>query len=266
MSIRDRRQSLLAAVEPQRIYLRNPLPPGDGICEVCRSVTTAGYPLCYPCSQHRAASGGRLADVVAPVAYSIRGEQHAHNLIVYKADRPSNQARYHIASLGALFLIDHWTCLTGAIGSPLTHVATVPSTKGRSGPHPLELILSRRTRLPAIDATANPAYSSEDRDFRPDRFTINHPIPGSRVLLLDDTWTTGSRIQSLAYALKTAGATAVAAVVLGRHIRPTYEPAKPLLDRLRDAPWFALDRCAIDDLPGTPVTRAESPAPPEPRH
>ena len=249
MSRSERRDSLLRAVEPQRNYLKNPLPPGDGVCLVCRSIAEGrGYQRCYPCRQHHAAAGGRLADAVVPIAYSISRTQHAHNLIVYKADRPSAQARHNVASLGALFLTDHWTCLTRAAGGNVTHVATVPSTRGRPGPHPLELILTRRLRRPAIPAIPDPRYPSEDRAFHPDRFAVAPIDTGARVLLLDDTWTTGARVQSLAYALKTAGAASVVAVVLGRFIRPTYEPAEPLIARLRQAPSFDLNRCALDDL------------------
>jgi hypothetical protein len=181
-----------------------------------------------------------------PIAYSIKGTQHAHNLIVYKADRPSNQARYHLASLGMLFLTDHRACLTNAAGGPLTHVVTVPSTKGRTGVHPLELILTRRLHLADIPVAPNPRYPADDRSFHPDRFTVPPIDPDARVLILDDTWTTGARLQSLAHALKTAGASAVIGVVLGRFIRPTYEPARSLIERLRRAPVFDLDHCALD--------------------
>ncbi|BAL88619.1 hypothetical protein AMIS_33990 [Actinoplanes missouriensis 431] len=70
---------------------------------------------------------------------------------------------------------------------------------------------------------------------------------GSRILLIDDTWTTGGRAQSLAFALKSSGAGGVAAVVLGRHVNPDYEPAKPLINRLRSASSFDLHRCALED-------------------
>jgi orotate phosphoribosyltransferase len=39
------------------------------------------------------------------------------------------------------------------------------------------------------------------------------------VLLIDDTWTTGSGAQSAAAALRQAGAGPVAAVVIGRHVK-----------------------------------------------
>jgi orotate phosphoribosyltransferase len=38
------------------------------------------------------------------------------------------------------------------------------------------------------------------------------------VLLIDDTWTTGASAQSAAASLKQAGASIVAAVIIGRHL------------------------------------------------
>jgi hypothetical protein len=43
-----------------------------------------------------------------------------------------------------------------------------------------------------------------------------------RILLIDDTFTSGARLQSAASALALAGATVVAAFTLGRFIRPDY--------------------------------------------
>ena len=54
----------------------------------------------------------------------------------------------------------------------------------------------------------------------PGRFRATQPLPGAAVLLLDDTWTTGSTAQSAAVALHAAGARHVAVVVLGRHLNP----------------------------------------------
>ncbi|MEH0985849.1 hypothetical protein [Micromonospora sp. CPCC 205556] len=56
-----------------------------------------------------------------------------------------------------------------------------------------------------------------------------------RALVIDDTWTTGARAQSLAYALKQAGAERVAIVVLGRHVNPDHPPSAPLLAAIRNS-------------------------------
>lgn len=241
----------LQTVDRQRIYLRNPLPPGDGICAVCRSSAGEDFELCYQCSQHRMAARDQLADVVAPVSYAIKRTQHAHSLAVYKATPHSDQAIRDLSSLGVLFIAYHWECLTRVLGGPLTHIVTVPSTRARLGPHPIDTAVADRIGLTPLKPVVNPAYTADDRGFHADRFALPpHSAAGGRVLLVDDTWTTGSRAQSLAYAVKGAGALGVAAVVLGRHVNPDYGPSKALVERLRAAPWFDLHHCVLDDLKG----------------
>jgi len=177
-----------------------------------------------------------------------RAPQHAHNLIIYKATQPSAPAQVNLSSLGILYIAYHWECLTGALGGPLTHIVTVPSTRGRQGPHPIETIITNRIRLPRLQPLVNTNYSPDDRDFHADRFWLPPgAATGARVLLMDDTWTSGGRIQSLAYMLKATGAAGVAAVVLGRHVNPEYGPARTLIRQLRAAPRFDLTRCALED-------------------
>ncbi|MEV8512861.1 hypothetical protein [Dactylosporangium sp. NPDC051484] len=235
------------SVETQRNFLRNPLPAGAGICAVCRGAVEPRFEFCYPCRQHRHASGGRLADVVVPIAYAVKNGQHAHNLAAYKAPYPSRLAQRSLSALGIMFLRQHWKCLAEAAGGPLTHATIVPSTRGRRGPHPVEIILASRVGLPMLQAMTSSAYSSEDRDFHRDRFFVP---PGraakARVLLLDDTWTNGGRLQSLAFALKDAGAAAVAAVILGRHVNPAFGPSAPMMGRLRSAQWFDVEQCCLE--------------------
>lgn len=215
---------------------------------MCRSSASNGFELCYPCSQHRSASGGMQADIVAPIAYSIARLQHDHNLIVYKSPQPSPVAMKNLSSLTVLYLAYHWVCLSTAVGGAFTHIVTVPSTWGRQGEHPLETIVARRILLPSLRPVSNPAYPAKDRSFHADRFYLPEgSAAGGRVLLLDDTWTTGGRVQSLAFALKAAGAVAVAAVVIGRRVNPEFAPSKPLVDRLRKASEFNITRCALDD-------------------
>jgi hypothetical protein len=240
----------LDTVRRQSTFLRNPLPAGDGVCAVCRGSASPGYRICYQCEQHRMIARSGLADVVAPISYAVKGSQHAHNLAVYKATPPSVQAQRNLSSLAILHTAFHWGCYAAALGGPLTHVATVPSTRARQGTHPIDSVVAARLSLPRIDATANPRYPSDDRSFHPDRFMVRMPSFGQqvRILLIDDTWTTGSRIQSLAYALKQAGAAAVAAVLLGRHVNPNYDGSKALVGALRTGPGFDLGKCVVDDF------------------
>jgi hypothetical protein len=102
-------------------------------------------------------------------------------------------------------------CIGQAIGGMPTHGITMPSTRGKTGPHP--------------------------------NFS-----PPARVLIVDDTWTSGARTQSLAYALRRDGASAVAILVLGRHINPADEKSATLLEAIA-RPLFKPSRCALEDLP-----------------
>lgn len=215
---------------------------------MCRGPVGDTYTYCYRCSQHRAASGGRVADAVVPIGYAIKGEQHYQNLIAYKANNPAVGAQSRLRDLTLLFLHDHWRCLESEAGGSLTELAIVPSTRGRIGPHPLETLLASRIPLSLVAATSDPAYPAEDRDFHTDRFRVKlPPYDGAtprRALLLDDTWTTGGRLQSMAYALKTAGTTAVVTVVIGRLVKHEYEPSRELLSRVAHI-RFDLARCSL---------------------
>ncbi len=225
------------------------------MCYVCRGPANRPYTRCTNCEKHLCAAGGRTADVVVPISYAIKGEQHAFNLASYKRHPGSGVVRADLLLLLQVFLIDHGRCILRAAGMPtFDAVAVVPSTRGRPGPHPLQALVGERLRLPWLPMAANPAISPESRSFHADRFSVPHGSPitldGAAVLLLDDTWTTGSRVQSAAYALKEAGVASVAAVLLGRHANPGWEPWRPLITAVRKS-GFDLDRCAVHaDDPG----------------
>ena len=137
MSSSDPWEPYRESVARQAIFLRNPLPPGPGICRVCRSAAKDTYDICYPCRIHR--EGSRLtADTVVPIAYALKGAQHAHQLASYKFEPPAYGARTALHALGVLFLRSHRLCLEGAAGGRLTHAVVVPSTRGRLGIHPLQ--------------------------------------------------------------------------------------------------------------------------------
>ncbi|MEU2662069.1 hypothetical protein [Micromonospora sp. NPDC007220] len=234
-------------VEVQRGYLRNPLPAHAWICPTCRGVRGEGYSLCFRCQSHLTRSKGLLADLVLPISYSPRTGQHHHNLRTYKGTARSEQAQRSLLALLLLFLRDHLDCVAARAGASPTHVITVPSTRNSLGPHPLTDLVGGRLRLPWIVSAVNPSYGSDDHDFHADWFSPALPPSPEPVhaLILEDTWTTGARVQSLAYALKAAGATTVAAVVLGRHVDPTYPPARRLMDAIT-SPVFDTARCVLE--------------------
>lgn len=210
-------------VAAQAAWLHPPLPPGPGVCATCRGPARADYLHCFHCAVHAESAPGLLADAVVPISYAKKGGKHAHRLWMYKSAQPGAEAaQADLTSLLLVFLRDHCACAWRmAGGGAPTHLAVVPSTRGRRGAHPLRALTARVLARPWIDL-ALPSQPEppdpEDRDLGVDRFIVDGQVASARVLLLDDTWTTGSRAQSAAAALKLAGAAQVVAVVLGRHL------------------------------------------------
>ncbi|HET7015671.1 MAG TPA: hypothetical protein VFI65_17260 [Streptosporangiaceae bacterium] len=127
-----------------------------------------------------------------------------------------------LVALLLVFLRDHGRCgwQRAGITWPPTHLAVVPSARGRAGQHPLLALIGPCLSCTWTDLVARPDYH-QVRDLDPDRF-VAAPVPEGRILLLDDTWTTGASAQSAAMALRRAGARSVATVVLGRHVNPEH--------------------------------------------
>ncbi len=208
-----------------------------GLCAVCRGPASPSYGHCFQCRLHAECASGALADLVLPVAYAIKGSQHARYLWQYKSPAPVSRggppaddqvsqgavspdligtAAASLLALLLVFLHDHGRCLWRAIGvDGPSHVAVVPGTRQR-GTHPLRALIAPYLARPWVELSVRPD-DHRLRELDPGRFAAQ-PVPGARVLLVDDTWTTGASAQSAAMALRRAGARSVATVVIGRHI------------------------------------------------
>lgn len=263
-------------VTTQLPLLSAPAPGLPGLCAVCHGPVGRGSVCCFQCDLHRQCAPGSLADLVVPVAFAIKGGPHATNLWRYKSARrtclgtlpapvtpalPSafppaltpaatfalTPAKLLVALL-LVFLRDHGPCVWRAAGMAApSHVAVVPSARNRPGVHPLLALISPYLAGPRIELSARPG-DHPVRDLDPGRFSAQ-PVPGASVLLLDDTWTTGSTGQSAAMALRQAGAVSIAIVVLGRHVSAV--GAGSPVARRRDvgpaAMPFRPESCAVHD-------------------
>jgi hypothetical protein len=191
---------------------------------------------------------------VVPIAYAVKGSSYARQLWLYKSGRQgAGPAGRALALRLLLFLRDHGGCVwrRAGTGAGPTHVAVVPSSRGRPGEHPLRTLVAPCLTLRWAALAARPGEASRLRDLDPRRFRAAR-LPGARVLLLDDTWTTGASAQSAAMALRRAGASAVAVVVLGRHL---IEPPDTTAGGY--AVPLAAGLCAVH-APGRPVVDADS--------
>jgi hypothetical protein len=134
------------------------------------------------------------------------------------------------------------------IGGPWSTVTFVPSEK-RPGPtHPVAALARQVSRNNEsgnrLLLGTGPGFSTPpERTVRHDRFSVpaQHVgrVEGRRVLLIDDTWTTGAKVQSAAVALHDAGAISVTALCVARWCRDDWPDHKALLDGCT-APYDAL--------------------------
>ena len=189
---------------------------GADVCRTCFNVTD-GYERCYAC-----AHGGRLLDAMAPISYSVAGEQLHHILAGYKRLSGPVARRMTMGLAAVLWRYieaGHERCLARATGADrFTLVTSVPSS---SGQHALQDMIAtqvgplRQRYVPTLHRSPGPTTPHQ---FDSGRYEVDGTLAGETVLLIDDMWTTGANAQSAAAALKAAGAGRVAALVIGRHV------------------------------------------------
>ncbi len=201
------------------LYPIGPDPPAAA-CLVCRGPARSGYARCYQCEAHEMLGHGLLADAVVPISYAVKGTPFAEDLWRYKSERglcPS--ARGSLLALLLAFLDDHAGCVWRRAAMPGPgRLAVVPSGVGRPGSHPLLALASPHVSMPLWPLAIRPGRQGRDLDVH--RFQAGVGPRGCGVLLLDDSWVSGASAQSASAALKLAGASRVAIVVLGRHVNP----------------------------------------------
>jgi hypothetical protein len=255
----DRLRLRLRSAAPP-LYLPAPRPARSPApdCEVCRGPVRPGFARCYQCDRHAQLGHGLLADAVVPISYAVKGTPFADHLWLYKSRRPPTasaptpapaptpaSAGASILALLLAFLTDHGRCVWRHAGMPAPdRLAVVPTGAGRPGPHPLLRLVSPYLCLPGCSLALRPGRQGRDLDL--DRFEVLARPAGQSVLLLDDTWVSGASSQSAAAALKLAGASHVAVVVLGRHVNPADPASGPLLAGLAPARYDP-SACAVHE-------------------
>jgi hypothetical protein len=214
---------------------------GAGVCPTCFNLI---HERCFGCSRNPSA----LAAVL-PISYSVGHEQLHRALAGYKRI-DGTAARLLGIELSAVtwrFLERHERCLAEIAGTDgFELVTTVPSGDlARDRHHPLRWVVGELIG-PVRDRHEHLLHRSPlqlaARQFNPAKYVASRRLQGEAVLLLDDTWTTGASAQSAAAALLDAGAGAVAAVVIGRHINREWRDND---GRLRALPRFDWDKCAV---------------------
>jgi hypothetical protein len=223
------------AIVPLRLgLLPVPAVPQVGVCEMCHSSAGSGFRRCRQCE--RAWNLG--PPEILPITMEVKGGLLHDHLRGYKdagdatvRDRMSTR----LAGLLSVFFAGHRRCV-----GEWDAVTCVPSVERAA----LDVVVARVGALAGdLRQLLAERPGGPEREMSVERFSVTSEVTGTRVLLLDDTFTSGSAVFSAAAALRRAGATVVGPVVIGRFVDPTWPPSVELLEWLRPRRWDE-DRCA----------------------
>lgn len=222
----DTREEILRPLRPSLVPV--PAPTQLGICPICHSSWPDEYLTCYPCSQAVYLN----PPPILPITMSVAGGTVHRHLRMYK-DAPDAGTRerltMRLAALLSLFMEKHATCV-----GDWDIVTCVPSaTRVAMAPvvAKLRLFLDRDAHTLAHTGGAG------DHALDADQFEVVAKVRGRRVLLLDDTFTTGAKLFSAVAALRAAGAEIVGPVVIGRHVQESWGPSQAMMTWLADRQW-----------------------------
>ena len=245
------RRTVADFTDPYVSTLTPPPPVGAGVCDVCHGAPNPGWVRCFSCSQTIGQVSNPVTIVVPISLYEVPGQLH-HVLRHYKdgyTDEERAQLRLRVAALLWRFLAGHGDHIAATAGSGWDLITSVPSSGNRVGQHPLERAITLAAPLAATYAPtlARGSGTLSHNQASDDGYRVIRDVAGANLLLLDDTFTTGARIQSAASGLTLAGANVVAAVPIGRVVNPAYnEPTKELWENARSTK-FDFDRCCLED-------------------
>lgn len=199
------------------------------VCPVCRAFIhelDESSELCDNCSENTDLLGVDAVPVL-PVTLYIRESETRTWITHYKPDvdeqhgEPAVSRDVCIAVMrmivGEFFISNSW------IFEGIDHVLVVPSTR-RPPPHPLEQIVGQSSAAGLLieGALTRTQASLDHRKANPLAYEGSRVLEGKRVLLVDDVYASGARLQSAAIAARRAGADVERAVAVARRINPNF--------------------------------------------
>ena len=223
-------------------------PAASGLCEWCHRPSGEGWARCYSCNQV-ARQLSAPSELVVPISLTeLQGQLH-YQLREYKSGNPEMQRDFmpRTAAILGYFLHQHSDCIAEAAGGGWDLVTSVPSSTDRPGDHPLVRTIKMLTTLrdeyePLLRRGEQPTGHNLASD---EGFVPTRELDGERVLLIDDTFTSGARAQSAASALNIAGASVAAIVPIGRVISPEFNEETAEYWKRQTALEFDFDVCCL---------------------
>lgn len=224
-----------------------------GTCSLCRAPTPIGsrgthYDKCYNCRDKY--SG--VLDGLVPICYSLQSGLEG---ALWRAKNDPNGAwlRMPLGSLLCTFLAEHQSCIESRYGGAFDLLIAMPSHASTRGGHShldsvIDIVQDFDTKwsrglLSKTDASKAVTRRAE---IVPGLFSATSTVRGKRVLLFDDTFTTGGSLVSAAYALKQEGATSVVGLTLGRQLRADWPHSSDFVAMLSGR-TLEISECAVHD-------------------
>jgi hypothetical protein len=179
---------------------------------------------CAKC-QHAAKLLGDDLTPVVPISLYVRPSTMRDRLTFYKDRRGGKDAQFatEVAALMDRFFLEHGVELQRRYG-PIEASVVVPTRFRELSDHPLAAALDRlpAASVPPRERVLQLGSGKIDRRTPdPNGFVADGSVLGRSFVVLDDVYTTGATAQSAAHALRAAGATVPAIVVIGRRLNPT---------------------------------------------
>ncbi|MGY1885221.1 ComF family protein [Blastococcus sp. SYSU DS0753] len=129
-----------------------------------------------------------------------------------------------VRALLGRFLIERGGDLVSVFGL-VDGIVVVPSTD-RPPPHPLaDVLTSLNLDTPVLDILRRGPGPLGFRRPHPEAYEVRAAVAlPRRVLLVDDVYTTGSRVNSAAYALRANGVEVAGFLAIARRVNPAWKP------------------------------------------
>ena len=204
-------------------------PQGPGVCPLCCGPCWLNFSDCYGCARIFAEAPASLRSQAVPITTTLEEGPWYQQLVAYKTTSAAPWPL--LGGLVARFATVHRQRIIGLLGGKPTALTVVPSKRGRRVPdQPLYRLLVQDAEVqssalptpsPLLEHTGDavPRQSYTPDAFRP---AAGAKVKGGRIILVEDSWTSGATAVSAAGALLNSGASQVVVLPIARLIRASF--------------------------------------------
>lgn len=195
-----------------------------GCCRTCFGATSGvAYDRCYRCARRWATHPefAGACDLIVPCTIATEPSAWYSALWQYKTGSHGGSPAAALRSVLVTWLRHHMGRVRDALGGPVEVLTVVPSAR-QAMPTQLLRIVESLQPPPHVHVGAVAQFRRDTplppRRLIPDAIAVTAAVSGRRVLLIEDTWVSGSRALSTAIAIRRAGARTIALVPIARMV------------------------------------------------